>query len=70
VPHWPIGLFYQATAYRSSLDGVLNGIALSLRNGWSVPRPAELIARDLVPGATDGRFERSGAPSPRQAEIR
>ena len=28
VPHWPIGLFYQATAYRSSLDGVLNGIAL------------------------------------------
>ena len=28
VPHWPIGLFYQATAFRSSLDGVLNGIAL------------------------------------------
>ena len=28
VPHWPIGLFYQATAFRSSLDGVLNGMAL------------------------------------------
>ena len=28
VPHWPIGLFYQATAFRSSLQGVLNGMAL------------------------------------------
>ena len=28
VPHWPIGLFYQATAFRSSLKGVLNGMAL------------------------------------------
>jgi peptide/nickel transport system substrate-binding protein len=28
VPHWPIGLFYQATVFRSSLQGVLNGMAL------------------------------------------
>ncbi len=28
VPHFPIGLFFQATAFRANLDGVLNGMAL------------------------------------------
>jgi solute carrier family 10 (sodium/bile acid cotransporter), member 7 len=73
APMWP-AMSWPALSWPTiswpARPGVLNGISLLVRNGWSVPRPAVLIARDLVPGATDGPFERSGAPSPRQAEIR